>query len=69
MRDRIYKSSRLVLKDNGEKMKFSIAIPVYGQEQFLRFALDSICIQTPDVQIAVMDATPDDRVRRCQFFS
>jgi len=63
MRDRIYKSSRLVLKDNGEKMKFSIAIPVYGQEQFLRFALDSICIQTPDVQIAVMDATPDDRVQ------
>lgn len=44
-------------------MKFSIAIPVYGQEQFLRFALDSIWVQTADVQIAVMDATPDDSVQ------
>jgi glycosyltransferase involved in cell wall biosynthesis len=45
-------------------MQFSIAIPVYGQAGFLPSALESIRVQAQDVQLAVMDATPDDSVQK-----
>jgi glycosyltransferase involved in cell wall biosynthesis len=45
-------------------MKFSIAIPVYKQADFLPSALESIRVQNVDVQLAVMDATPDDSVQK-----
>jgi GT2 family glycosyltransferase len=41
-------------------MVFSIAVPVYGQSRFLPTALASIAAQSAAVQLAVMDATPDD---------
>jgi len=44
-------------------MKFSIAIPIYQQANFLPSALESIRVQARDVQVAVMDATPDDSVQ------
>lgn len=44
-------------------MKFSISIPVFRQAQFIRFALESIAVQSVDVEVAVMDATPDDSVQ------
>lgn len=44
-------------------MQFSIAIPVYRQSNFLSSALESIRVQARDVQLAVMDATPDDSVQ------
>lgn len=45
-------------------MQFSIAIPVYRQANFLPSALESIRAQAHDVQLAVMDATPDGRVQK-----
>lgn len=45
-------------------MRFSIAIPVYGQANFLSSALESIRVQAQDVEVAVMDATPDDSVQK-----
>ena len=45
-------------------MKFSIAIPVYRQANFLPSALESIRVKARDVQLAVMDATPDDSVQK-----
>ena len=39
---------------------FSISIPVYNQAQFLRTALESIRCQDVDIQLAVLDASPDD---------
>jgi glycosyltransferase involved in cell wall biosynthesis len=45
-------------------VKFSIAIPVYRQANFLPSALESICVQRSEVQLAVMDATPDDSVQK-----
>jgi GT2 family glycosyltransferase len=44
-------------------MVFSIAVPVYGQSGFLTTAMDSIAAQSAAVQLAVMDATPDDSVQ------
>lgn len=45
-------------------MRFSLAIPVYGQANFLPAAIESIRVQARDVQLAVMDATPDDSVQK-----
>ncbi|HVS26521.1 MAG TPA: glycosyltransferase [Burkholderiales bacterium] len=45
-------------------MQFSIAIPVYRQANFLPSALESIRVQARDVQLAVIDATPDDSVQK-----
>jgi glycosyltransferase involved in cell wall biosynthesis len=45
-------------------VRFSIAIPVYRQAGFLPSALESIRVQAQDVQLAVMDATPDDSVQK-----
>lgn len=45
-------------------MKFSVAIPVYRQADFLPSALESIRVQVADVEVAVMDATPDDSVQK-----
>jgi len=43
---------------------FSIAIPVYGQAQFISSALKSIKAQSVDCELAVMDATPDNSVQQ-----
>lgn len=45
-------------------MNFSIAIPVRGQSRFLPTALASVAAQSATVQLAVMDATPDDSVQK-----
>jgi glycosyltransferase involved in cell wall biosynthesis len=45
------------------QVKFSIAIPIYQQANFLPSALESIRVQALDVQLAVVDATPDDSVQ------
>jgi glycosyltransferase involved in cell wall biosynthesis len=45
-------------------VRLSIAIPVYRQAGFLPSALESIRVQIQDVQLAVMDATPDDSVQK-----
>ncbi|MGY6277139.1 glycosyltransferase [Methylomonas sp. MgM2] len=44
-------------------MKISIAIPVYGQANFLQSALESIRVRNNYVNLAIMDATPDDSVQ------
>jgi glycosyltransferase involved in cell wall biosynthesis len=44
-------------------VQFSLAIPVYGQANFLPSAIESIRVQAWNVQLAVMDATPDDSVQ------
>jgi glycosyltransferase involved in cell wall biosynthesis len=44
-------------------MQFSLSIPVCDQANFLPFALESVRVQARDVQVAVMDATPDDSVQ------
>lgn len=44
-------------------MKISLAIPVFRQENFLPSAMESILVQQENVQLAVMDATPDDSVQ------
>ncbi len=43
-------------------MHFSIAMPVCRQAHFLPLALKSIRAQAQDVELAVMDATPDSSV-------
>jgi glycosyltransferase involved in cell wall biosynthesis len=45
-------------------VRFCIAIPVCGQANFLPTALESIRVQTQNVQLAVMDATADDTVQK-----
>jgi GT2 family glycosyltransferase len=45
-------------------MVFDIAIPVCGQAEFLPMALASIAAQRANVQLALLDATPDDSVQR-----
>jgi len=42
---------------------FSIAIPVYRQQQFIATALKSIQAQSVAYELAVMDATPDNSVQ------
>ena len=41
-------------------MIFSISIPVYNQAEYLQTALESIRCQDVDIQLAVLDASPDD---------
>ena len=45
-------------------MSFSIAMPVYGQQQFIITALNSIRAQSVHFELAVMDATPDSSVQK-----
>jgi glycosyltransferase involved in cell wall biosynthesis len=45
-------------------MLFSIAIPVRGQADLLPTALASIEAQSAQIEVAVMDATPDSSVQR-----
>ena len=45
-------------------MRFGIAIPVFGQAEFIGEALRSIALQRVGFQLAVMDATPDDSVQK-----
>lgn len=44
-------------------MKFSISIPVCHQAHFVSSALESLSVQARDVQVAILDATPDDSVQ------
>ena len=44
-------------------MIFSIAIPVFKQADLLPTALASLLVQKPALQLAVVDATPDDSVQ------
>ena len=44
-------------------MQFSIAVPVFNQANFLSFNLESIRVQSQNVQLAIMDATVDDSVQ------
>jgi GT2 family glycosyltransferase len=43
---------------------FSIAVPAYGQSEYLGDALASLAAQSALTQVSVMDATPDDSVQR-----
>ncbi|TDI13697.1 MAG: glycosyltransferase [Acidobacteria bacterium] len=45
-------------------MIFSISVPVYGHAEFLPHTLESIRCQPVKVELAVLDATPDDSVQR-----
>ena len=45
-------------------MIFSISVPVYGHAEFLPHTLKSIRCQPVEVELAVLDATPDDSVQR-----
>ena len=45
-------------------MIFSISVPVYGHAEFLSHTLESIRCQPVEVELAVLDATPDDSVQR-----
>ena len=45
------------------ELLFSIALPVFGQANFLPTALSSIQVQTGRFQLAVMDATPNNSVQ------
>jgi glycosyltransferase involved in cell wall biosynthesis len=45
------------------QLLFSIALPVFGQANFLPTALTSIQVQTGRFQLAVMDATPNNSVQ------
>jgi len=45
------------------QLLFSIALPVFGQANFLPTALTSIQVQTGLFQLAVMDATPNNSVQ------
>ena len=44
----------------GRDLTFSISVPVYGQAEYLRTALQSIRTQRAPVELAVLDASPDD---------
>jgi len=43
---------------------FSISVPVDGQAEFLPHTLESIRCQPVEVELAVLDATPDDSVQK-----
>jgi hypothetical protein len=43
---------------------FSISVPVYGHAEFLPHTLESIRCQSAKVELAVLDATPDDSVQK-----
>lgn len=43
---------------------FSISMPVYGQAHFIETALKSLRCQTEPLQLAILDATPDDSVQK-----
>jgi glycosyltransferase involved in cell wall biosynthesis len=43
---------------------FSLALPVRYHANFLPFALESVRAQCADIQVAVMDATPDQSVQK-----
>lgn len=45
-------------------MKFSISVPVCGQAEYLPTALESIRQQPVEIELAVLDATPDDSVQQ-----
>jgi glycosyltransferase involved in cell wall biosynthesis len=45
-------------------MKISVAIPIYQQADLLPYALKSIKTQNINIQLALMDATPDDSVEK-----
>jgi glycosyltransferase involved in cell wall biosynthesis len=45
-------------------LTFSISIPVYNQAEYLQTALESIRCQSIDVQLAVLDASPDDNAQK-----
>ncbi len=45
-------------------MIFSISVPVYGHAEFLPHTLESIRCQPTEVELAVLDATPDDSVQK-----
>lgn len=45
-------------------LQFAIAIPVYQQAHFIDTALKSIQVQHSGVNLAIMDATPDDSVQQ-----
>jgi len=44
--------------------QFSISMPVYGQAHFIETALKSLGCQAVPLQLAVLDATPDDSVQK-----
>ena len=45
-------------------MIFSISVPVYGHAEFLPHTLESIRCQPAEIELAVLDATPDDSVQK-----
>lgn len=44
-------------------ISFSIAVPVLGKKEYVTTALESIQNQSVDIQLAIMDATPDTSVQ------
>jgi glycosyltransferase involved in cell wall biosynthesis len=44
-------------------LTFSISIPIHDHAEYLETALESIRCQAVDVQLAVLDASPDDRAQ------
>jgi len=57
------RSPGIQLKSKDRLVQFSIAMPIFGQAQFLPTALASIRAQASSIELAVMDATPDDSVQ------
>jgi GT2 family glycosyltransferase len=45
-------------------VRFAVAMPVCGQEEFVADALESLRAQSAPLCLALLDATPDDRVQR-----
>jgi glycosyltransferase involved in cell wall biosynthesis len=45
-------------------MKFGVAIPVRGQQEFISTALRSLRTQSVPMEIAILDATPDKSIQR-----
>src|SRR5262245_48917442 len=45
-------------------LRFSVSIPALGQAEFLTTALSSVRRQKVPVELAVLDASPDDSVQR-----
>ena len=45
-------------------MRFAISIPTFGQANFLSSALESLRVQSFGVNLAIMDATPNDSVQQ-----
>jgi glycosyltransferase involved in cell wall biosynthesis len=46
-----------------EPVDFSISLPVRGQANFIRNALQSLAVQAVPMQLAVLDASPDNAVQ------